>query len=864
MSWTSLKDRLSQLPLILAGPILRRTESNAVTVWLALREDRKVTLSILDDVLGRIVFSSNSLSPIKLGKNLYVLAITAESAEGGELLKPAENYYYNLTFTKAGESSRDLGDPGILSFQGGIKKITYNDELLPSFALPPEDINDLRIIHGSCRKPHGESEDAFEAIDEIFGKIIKDSQDGRIDPKKRPHLLFLTGDQIYADDVADALLHMLIDAEENLLDWVQPETASFLKRIIGSDFQQELLDPGERAELVEEYAGFTTGDLGKSHLLSLGEFFSMYLFAWSDTLWMTETTQDDTEITVLPTFKQVYPKKFPLFWRKNEFDKEVNALISFRKSISSSVRRILANIPVYMIFDDHEVTDDWYLNLYWVNQVLLKNKGLGKRTIQNGLIAYAIFQAWGNTPKEFSENQVGRTFLDNIVLWSEQERLKPRDQDRIQELLKEIRGQLSIPEKKDDLKPEDLNNDEELKAYSLTHSGNYIKWHYKIVFERSKFEVLVVDTRTWRRYPDIEEYPGKDTGLPELLSLEAYKEQDILAPINSTSELVIFILPAPLIGVPSIESTQKTFGTLFDAYFKDSEAWAVQESSLYRFINQLAIKSRKSGQVGKYLILSGDVHYGFSSKLQYWGENPFDIPTSTIESPTSTDDTKFVLAQLTSSALKNETGYIDGTIFYVIPNPGTKIVHWRGYNIFGDFISPSFLLGWNGPNGSEKQVAQARRETFPPSSEPIPIFISGDPGIIDYFEEKQNSSDGSVELIIKEDWSYRIDYILADFEQKNEIIGPPTDRQSSLKKYVETASNYKDYQEEFGDGKEIVGVNNIGEIIFEWDESKKEVIHRLWWRLESDGELKEPFPLSQYRISLVLNESDRPIELDEE
>jgi len=26
---------------------------------------------------------------------------------------------------------------------------------LPSFVLPPEDLNHLKILHGSCRKPHG-------------------------------------------------------------------------------------------------------------------------------------------------------------------------------------------------------------------------------------------------------------------------------------------------------------------------------------------------------------------------------------------------------------------------------------------------------------------------------------------------------------------------------------------------------------------------------------------------------------------------------------------------------------------------------------------------------------------------------------
>ena len=40
------RDRIKDLPLLLAGPILRHTESNAVTVWVALKAPRTVTLKV--------------------------------------------------------------------------------------------------------------------------------------------------------------------------------------------------------------------------------------------------------------------------------------------------------------------------------------------------------------------------------------------------------------------------------------------------------------------------------------------------------------------------------------------------------------------------------------------------------------------------------------------------------------------------------------------------------------------------------------------------------------------------------------------------------------------------------------------------
>lgn len=55
MVWTRLAPRLSRLPLVLAGLILRRVEPDTVTVWAALRESRTVTLRVvMTDVTATI------------------------------------------------------------------------------------------------------------------------------------------------------------------------------------------------------------------------------------------------------------------------------------------------------------------------------------------------------------------------------------------------------------------------------------------------------------------------------------------------------------------------------------------------------------------------------------------------------------------------------------------------------------------------------------------------------------------------------------------------------------------------------------------------------------------------------------------
>src|SRR4029450_14059731 len=75
-------------------------------------------------------------------------------------------------------------------------------------------------------------------------------------------------------------------------------------------------------------------------------------------------------------------------------------LTEFRRTLPK-VRRALANTPTYMIFDYHEITDDWYLNPIWRDRVL--TNPLGRTIIRNGMLAYALFQGWGNDPKGWNE-----------------------------------------------------------------------------------------------------------------------------------------------------------------------------------------------------------------------------------------------------------------------------------------------------------------------------------------------------------------------------------------------------------------------------------------------------------------------------
>ena len=56
-----------------------------------------------------------------------------------------------------------------------------------------------------------------------------------------------------------------------------------------------------------------------------------------------------------------------------------------------------------MIFDDHEVTDDWNLSPLWRDRVMTTS--LGVTIVRNALLAYALFQDWGNDPGQVRDER---------------------------------------------------------------------------------------------------------------------------------------------------------------------------------------------------------------------------------------------------------------------------------------------------------------------------------------------------------------------------------------------------------------------------------------------------------------------------
>jgi hypothetical protein len=786
VAWQRLAQRLSQLPLVLAGPILRRTEFASVTVWIALKQERRVTLRVYrGSGPSRVEVLSGSRRTARIGEFLHVVAV--EAVTSTDSLSEAETYYYDLEFG-GGET---LGSQGIVSVASDAsarqRVFAYEPSDLPSFALPPKDISRLRLVHGSCRKPHGQGSDALAALDPIIAASLARPAASPEAAPDRPHMLLLTGDQIYADDVADALLEALTDAGDTLLGWPQAEQLPPEGKK-ASDYA-----PGKRAAAVLA-AGFTSGlphapDRRKSHLLSLGEFCAMYLFVWSDVLWPPEM-----------------PDRGSRGEQKN--------LGHFRETLPF-VRRALANVPSYMILDDHEVSDDFYMNREWCYRVFgrpeeaapdeASPKLLGQRIIQNGLTAYAIFQAWGNTPSQFSEQgpsgEPGRKLLEAVSEW--------RGDQASAAARCEIARRVGLPSGR-------------LAAAanpggtaSLERLDGHLVWHYSVAMPGYPFEILVLDCRTVRGYP------GAPGTFPALMNREAFRAQ-IVSPSPPTPaqvRLTIVVSPTPWIGLTWVEHWQRKARRRKGLQWKhDTEAWGLNRTEFQTMLT--TVTARRS----RVVVLSGDVHYGFASRLGYWASRPFGIGEALGARRVAN------VAQLTSSSFKNQTSS-------VLPKANTDQLHIKGFSpsrMFGLALknNPEDWAGWAGP----APPSEVHRETRGFLSwRGSPSFHADGLTVLNVSRRPASQEDS-----VQEDWLYRIQFLPGAKSETTLVPDPalstaPADKvapvQSAQRLDKARAKELKGKQ-----GVEIVGLNNLGEVLFDWPSgAPPTVTQNLFWGITQDG-----------------------------
>lgn len=619
------------LPRILAGPILRRVEPASVAVWVALRDAAEVKLDVYagsvdagatSGSLGAIAAApeaSATAETLRVGANLHVAVVAAAPQIP---LAPSTLHSYNVTI----DGAADLRSEGLLRDDGAFQKaLGYAEGLLPSFATAPSKLDDLVLLHSSCQKPHGDGAPTQPQLDALIGK-------DRDDPLKRPHLMCLTGDQIYADDVPLCLLPGLTELGAELLG-----VAERLPEPTGAGAQHEASAaslPAGRRQKLSALAGLSSRE-ANCHLLSFGEFCAMYVIAFAPGAWRplakaavpgpagddellgelsadaaaaeagaaevlgeaaagpfeaALSTLDDERLTEL---------REEFLAQKRNLRGETPVAKSSLRADAARFRRALANVPTYMQFDDHEISDDWYITGAWKERV--RANPLGRAIVRNGLAAYILFQAWGNDPAAWA-GAGRRQLLDRIGDLFPAGAAGPDDG-----VAGAIDAQLGLG------------------------PGGEAEFDFSFAVDGPAHRLLAFDTRTQREYRTA-------AAAPTLLSAEALDSQLPPGPLPAGLEALIAVSPAPVLGPPLFEqfgmpalasyaelaralrSKEERIAEIAETGFADGrvtgverwdlEGWSGDPVGFERLLDRLATHPR-------VLLLSGDVHYGAGMAMRY-------------------------------------------------------------------------------------------------------------------------------------------------------------------------------------------------------------------------------------------------------
>lgn len=569
------------VPYLIAGPILRRTEERYVTIWLATTDNKPIEGEIfhikkLNNVYQYQQIKTKTVqNTIQAGDHLYLHLLRIESLTEGF---PTNSLLgYNLYFAE----QFDLQEFDLLN-RNNPDSIVYGNLDYPTFFIRDE--YSSNFLYGSCQKPHSEGKSAFTSAD----LTLQEKYDNL---EERPNALFLMGDQIYADDVGDPMFHLISKWTNKLIGEDKEKIKQIDKRLNTEPFNESIDQINGRQYIMQNFAKFTSNN-ASNHMIRFSEYIIMYLLTLSPTLWNRKDSStfpafdeiiERNELYLIFPDREGYEKyhKKEINLNKKRYNAQLQSLKTFQKTLPQ-IRRILANTPTYMIFDDHDITDDWNITFTWSDQVYRSN--LGKYTVANGLTAYLLVQAWGNDPEKFEQ------------------------------MLPLIRNNMN---------------------YYLVNSYFHDEWQKLILrFNNWTFtsptnpKALFLNTRTMREY-DIFPEPVRvfnkidEAKRPaQLISKSGWRKtsKTLFHSGWRRREPLIIISPTPLYGISIIETFLRHFIYplrilgLPIQYDLDFEAWKYNGIGFNNFLQMVARWSPK-----QCIILSGDVHYATSirSKIQF-------------------------------------------------------------------------------------------------------------------------------------------------------------------------------------------------------------------------------------------------------
>ncbi|NRD43902.1 hypothetical protein [Corallococcus exiguus] len=763
-------------PLLICGPMLRRVTPTSVAVFVATKAPCTVEL-VLSRINGTTDPEQSSPQPTRAIGSLLHVAVCELMLPDDKRLDPGVVYAYDLRMTQTDPPGppRQLKDQdGLLS---GAVPLGYKAGQLPTFSLPPA-LPRLNIVHGSCRKPHGGGPDALAIVDELIARAHNDPAiaNGTEDALRRPHQLLLTGDQIYADDVAVVLLPMLIAAGGLLIEKAVEE--HFGGTITMTDNK---VKPGwSRQSYLEENSKLSS-EYAENHLMYFAEFCAMYVMCWSDEIW---PRNDKGLPTVTPLdLNQAYDPKLPTDKRPPSVKKRQGLfcdplkearivaiahhleVLEFASTVRR-IRRVLANVPTLMMFDDHEVSDDWNIDKNW-NDASRSDPAL-HRIVRNGLLAAAVFQAWGNVPSQFLAG-AGKDVLDVVTVPAGQTHSPISGNPAAADVLLDIApGPSPAPAVR-------------------------LNWDWTL--DCLEHRVIALDTRTQRDFTS----PDKSEEAGLLTSSELKRQLSDQKPAAGSPQLCFVLSPAPVIGHPLVEEIlQPALAFIEGGRAADSEAWGLNRPRFEELLQQLAA-------FGRVVLLSGDVHYAYTNQTAYFGASP--------QSPAR-------IVQLCSSSAKNADG-----MTRLIQNAGyLKMIsrNWFGFSKpFDDTGKARLRAGLQAGTEARPSDLATRRlycDFTLHDRLATPAVVPDGPW---FSPQALAEINGHLVSVLSGNWSYKVTFVRdarkPSVRVTDALIPPVSSIPPAVRCFVETL------------GVSVVGEPNIGQVTLRTVNGVLQVVHRIHW-----------------------------------
>lgn len=320
------------------------------------------------------------------------------------------------------------------------------------------------------------------------------------------------------------------------------------------------------------------------------------------------------------------------------------------------VRKLLANIPTFMIFDDHEITDDWNISGSWYEQ-MRRTKGWTS-AIVDGLAAYWVYQGWGNIdPLSVDARQDPR-----IRIMEEHER---SGKDALPALRELLRGSLD-----DQVFP--------------GNEANRLKWYYDIPTSPPIFVMDARNDRVLHKHGQDKKlvYASRDDLIVSERQLKwlevgiAGAEQQVIVvsgvPYVLPKALTIALLMA---SRPKADPTSQSLSNFISVLANQSPAnlkafeglrrdfdfdqWPAFPKSFYALTNLLNKFTGSGRRRRAFIFLSGDVHFSYAIPTLLGWNKPklFQLVSSPLKNQTSPSDNKHLRELMLTDVFVKKNGF---------------------------------------------------------------------------------------------------------------------------------------------------------------------------------------------------------------